>query len=52
MTTSVTPSSSIAQLVADELAIVEAPNDDTKEVTEAGEKTPEPSKPPVVILSG
>ena len=35
---SVTPSSSIAQLTADEPAIVEAPNNDTT--------------PPVVILSG
>lgn len=49
---SVTPSSSIAQLVADEPVIVEAPSNNTKEVTEAGEKTPESSKPPIVIVSG
>jgi len=49
---SATPPSSIAQLVADEPAIVEAPNGDTGEVTEAGGEAPEPLQPPVDTLPG
>jgi hypothetical protein len=50
-TPSATPSSSIAQLVAGEPAIVEAPNGNTGEVTKAGGETPEPSQPPVDTLT-
>jgi hypothetical protein len=48
---SATLAPSNTQLVTDASAIVEAPNDDTKEVPEAGEKVLEPSESPVIISS-